>query len=45
MGKFVAGLLIGLIVGLVFSENLFPDGFDNWIQHEAQGIRSAVPGR
>jgi len=34
MGKFVAGLLLGLIVGLIFSENLFPDG-----------IRSHVPGR
>ena len=45
MGKFIGGLLIGLIVGLVFSETLFPDGFNNWVQHEAQDIRSAVPGR
>jgi len=45
MGRFVAGLLIGLIVGLIFSENLFPDGFNNWIQREAQDIRSHVPGR
>jgi hypothetical protein len=45
MGKFVAGLLLGLIVGLIFSENLFPDGFNYWIQNEAQGIRNHVPGR
>jgi hypothetical protein len=45
MGKFVGGLLIGLILGLVFSENLFPDGFDNWVQQQAADIRSHVPGR
>ena len=45
MGKFVAGLLMGLMVGLIFSETLFPDGFNNWIQGEARDIRSAVPGR
>ena len=45
MGKFVGGLVIGLIVGLVFSETLFPDGFNSWIEHQAQDIRTHVPGR
>ena len=45
MGKFVGGLVIGLILGLVFSENLFPEGFNNWVQVEAQDVRSHVPGR
>jgi len=45
MGKFVAGLLIGLMVGLIFSETLFPDGFNSWVQREAQDLRSHVPGR
>jgi len=45
MGKFIGGLLIGLIMGLVFSENLFPDGFNNWVQHQAEDIRNNIPGR
>ena len=45
MGRFFGGFLIGLIIGLVFSETLFPDGFNSWVEHEAQDIRSHVPGR
>ena len=45
MGKFVGGFLIGLILGLIFSQNLFPEGFNNWLQHQAEDIRSHVPGR
>ena len=45
MGRFVGGLLIGLIVGLVFSETLFPDGFNSWVQRQAEDIRSQIPGR
>jgi hypothetical protein len=45
MGKFVGGLVIGLILGLVFSENLFPSGFNNWVQGQAEGIRGHIPGR
>jgi small basic protein len=45
MGKFIGGLLIGLVLGLVFSENLFPEGFNNWVQSEAQDMRNHVPGR
>ena len=45
MGKFIGGLVIGLILGLVFSENLFPEGFNSWVQSQAQDVRSHVPGR
>ena len=45
MGRFIGGLLIGLIVGLVFSETLFPDGFNRWVEQQAVDIRSHVPGR
>jgi len=45
MGKFVGGLLIGLVIGLIFSETLFPDGFNNTVQHWAEGVREHVPGR
>ena len=45
MGKFVGGLVIGLILGLVFSENLFPEGFNNWVQSQVADVRSHVPGR
>ena len=44
MGKFVGGLLIGLFVGLVFSETLFPDGFNSWMERQAETVRSHVPG-
>lgn len=45
MGKFVGGLLIGLILGLIFSETLFPDGFNRWVEQQAGDIRNHVPGR
>jgi hypothetical protein len=45
MGRFVGGLVIGLIMGLAFSEMLFPDGFSSWVQHQAEDIRHQVPGR
>ena len=45
MGKIIGGFLIGLIVGLVFSQTIFPDGFDHWVEQEAAGIRSNIPGR
>ncbi|HKX65425.1 MAG TPA: hypothetical protein VJM78_08950 [Rhizomicrobium sp.] len=44
MGKFVGGLVVGLILGLVFSENLFPDGFNNWVQSQVEDVRRRVPG-
>jgi hypothetical protein len=27
MGKFVGGLIIGLVVGIFLADNFFPDGF------------------
>lgn len=45
MGKFVMGLLIGLMIGLVFSEQIFPDGFSNAVQHWGENVRSKIPGR
>jgi len=44
MGRFVTGLVIGLLMGLVFGESLFPDGFSRSVQHWADGVRSHVPG-
>jgi hypothetical protein len=44
MGRFVIGLLIGLTLGLVFAENIFPDGFSHTVERWAEGIRSHVPG-
>jgi len=44
MGRFVAGLLLGLLAGLVFGENLFPDGFSRTVEHWADEVRSHVPG-
>jgi hypothetical protein len=45
MGKIIGGFLIGLIVGLVFSDTIFPDGFGRWVEQQAAGIQSRVPGR
>jgi len=45
MGKFVMGLLIGLLAGLIFAESLFPEGFSNAVAHWAEQVRSHVPGR
>jgi hypothetical protein len=45
MGKFFMGLIIGLMIGLVFSDQIFPDGFNNAVQHWSQNVRSKIPGR
>ena len=45
MGKFVMGLIIGLMIGLVFAEEIFPDGFSNAVQHWGENVRSKIPGR
>ena len=44
MGRFIIGLLIGLTVGLIFAENLFPDGFNRTVERWAEDIRNHVPG-
>jgi len=45
MGKFVMGLMIGLLIGLVFSDQIFPDGFNNAVSHWGERVRSNIPGR
>ena len=44
MGKFAMGLVIGLMMGLIFSEELFPEGFSNAVQHWGENFRSQIPG-
>ena len=45
MGKFVMGLIIGLMTGLVFADQVFPEGFNNAVQHWGEHVRSKIPGR
>ena len=45
MGKFVLGLVIGLMVGLIFADNIFPEGFNAAAENWAGEIRSKIPGR
>ena len=45
MGRFVMGLLIGLVIGLIFAENIFPDGFSHAVEQWGEHVRSHVPGR
>jgi hypothetical protein len=45
MGKFVMGLIIGLLMGLVFADQVFPDGFNNAVSHWGERVRSKIPGR
>jgi hypothetical protein len=45
MGKFVMGLLIGLVVGLAFADVVFPDGFGTAIERLGEQVRREVPGR
>jgi hypothetical protein len=45
MGKFVTGLLIGLVVGLAFADVIFPDGVGTAIERLGEHIRRQVPGR
>jgi len=45
MGKFVTGLMIGLLIGLVFSDQIFPDGFNSAVSHWGERVRSKIPGR
>ena len=45
MGRFVIGLCIGLMVGLVFANSIFPDGFNAYVEHWGQDVRNHIPGR
>jgi len=45
MGKFVGGLLIGLLTGLIFADYVFPDGFPKAVEQLSQRVQSRIPGR
>jgi len=45
MGKFVTGLLIGLLAGLIFADFVFPDGFSQAVEHWSTGLQHRIPGR
>ncbi len=45
MGRFVMELVIGLIIGTVFSEDIFPNGFSAAVEQWGAQIRSEIPGR
>jgi len=45
MGKFVMGLLIGLVVGLAFADVVFPDGFNATVGRWGEQLRQEMPGR
>jgi hypothetical protein len=43
--RFLAGLVIGIIIGAVMKDQFFPEGFLNWIDHIANAIREMVTFR
>lgn len=45
MGKFVTGLLIGLLTGLIFADTVFPDGFPHWVEQFSSRVQNRIPGR
>jgi hypothetical protein len=45
MGKFVTGLLIGLLAGLIFADSIFPQGFSRAVEQWGRGLQSHIPGR
>jgi hypothetical protein len=45
MGKFVMGLLIGLVVGLAFADVIFPAGFNAAVEQWGEQVRREIPGR
>jgi hypothetical protein len=40
MGKFVGGLLIGLLTGLIFADYVFPDGFQRRSSSSVNGCKA-----
>ncbi len=42
MSKGVVVLLLALFLAYVFSDKIFPDGFNAYLEHLADDIRSAV---
>ena len=45
MGKFITGLLIGLLTGLIFANTVFPDGFPHALEQWSTRIQHRIPGR
>ena len=45
MGKFVTGLLIGLLAGLIFADSVFPQGFPRAVEQWSRSLQSNIPGR
>jgi hypothetical protein len=45
MSKFGIGLLVGLILGLIPSEDVFPDGFSSAVGGWGEHLRGQIPGR
>ena len=45
MGKFVTGLLIGLLTGLIFADTVFPDGFVHAVEQFSSRVQNRIPGR
>jgi len=45
MGKFVTGLLIGLLAGLIFADYIFPDGFSRAVEQWSVSLQHRIPGR
>ena len=45
MAKFVTGLLIGLLAGLIFADSIFPQGFSHAVELWSRGLQSHIPGR
>jgi hypothetical protein len=45
MGKFVTGLLLGLLLGLMFADVVFPEGFPHAVERWSTGVQSRIPGR
>jgi len=45
MGKFVTGLLLGLLLGLMFADVVFPEGFPHAVEQWSVGVQNRIPGR
>jgi hypothetical protein len=45
MGKFVTGLLLGLLTGLIFADFVFPQGFGHAVEVWSSKVQSKIPGR
>ncbi|HWU55555.1 MAG TPA: hypothetical protein VN175_08640 [Rhizomicrobium sp.] len=45
MGKFITGLLIGLLTGLIFADMVFPEGFTHAVEQLSARVQNRIPGR